>query len=453
MARSTRRHIRCSRLRRWRCLLLPQRHPLDVLVAVLVAMVLAACGEPGGPAPAGGSWSVQASPSPLAHGVTGYAGTEEDLLSSVSCASSAYCVAVGSWAKTGANFNHPLLLDYNAGHWGPLHASEQAGGLDSVSCPSVSSCVAVGSATFAIVQGSRVLVQSLPYTIDGRLSGVSCSSASDCWAVGYGPHAYDSFSRVDPDHLLLLHLEGSKWSYVTPPTIPRLGPYAPSSLLFAVSCSDATSCVAVGETARSSTGAQEMLVLSYDGSSWSYVQTPTPPKHDQSWLRGLSCVSPRSCIAVGSIAVMDDSASNGYVDRTLVAEYGGTSWRIARSPNPYGGSGSDDLSGATCVSAGRCIAVGATTNSSGSTSNLVLASRDGNWSQVPVPNSGGNVSLGDPYFVGCSGSPCWDNALYAVACPEPASCFSVGSISYQSDENDQSTTPVARTLVLHYSTP
>ncbi len=439
-----------SRCRRSGYLLPPQRCSIAV-VAALAAIVLGACGAPGGSPWWRGSWSVQASPSPLASGVTGYAGTQADALYAVSCPSPTYCVAVGSWAKTSANFNHPLLLVYSAGRWATLHASELPGSLYGVSCPSASTCVALGSDTYAIVRGSSVSIQPLPTIVEGRLGAVSCPSTTDCWAVGYGPYAYTSFSRTDPDHLVIAHLLGSRWSSVDPPAIPRPRHSALRSLLFGVSCPDSTSCIAVGETGSSPTGVQEMLVLSYDGSSWSYVPMPALQAHHESWLRGVSCLSARSCVAVGATTIPRQRSTNGFVDRTLVANYDGSSWSMVRSPDPLGGLGSDDLVGAACVSAGRCVATGFTTDSAGDTSNLALASSRGTWSPVGVPDAGGNSSLGDRHFVGCSSASCWDNSLAGLACPTASTCFAVGSITYESDENDQSTTSVARTLVLRYA--
>ncbi len=414
------------------------------LVLLAAAAGLPGCGISKGSEALGQSWTVDRSPSPLPTSVSGYDGTQADALSSVSCVSQSQCVAVGSWAKNGTDFNHPLLLGYGGAGWTTLRTSEASGGLYSVSCPSPEECLAVGSDSVIRIGGSAAHRMPWPPGLQGLLAGISCPSVSDCWAVGYGPHASHSFSRARPDHLVLLHFDGASWQQTEPPSLPTA---MPSTLLFGVSCFDPSFCVAVGEAARSASSAQDMIVLSYDGLEWSAALTPTLSHGSQAWLKSVACMSTQRCVAVGSASTSTASAASP-IDRTLVIAYDGSAWKVARSPDPLGGSGNDDLSGVACTSPTSCIAVGALTSASGEQRNLVLRFDGASWSAEPVPDSGGHDALGDPYFLGCGGSTCWDNSLSGIACIQATTCFAVGSMAYQSDQSDQSTVPTVRTLVL-----
>jgi hypothetical protein len=72
--------------------------------------------------------------------------------------------------------------------------------------------------------------------------------------------------------------------------------------LAGVSCTSATACVAVGYTARGVLGATVgfvPLAEIWNGSTWRIASTPDPAHYTGSQLRGVSCVSPIACVAVG----------------------------------------------------------------------------------------------------------------------------------------------------------
>ena len=90
-----------------------------------------------------------------------------------------------------------------------------------------------------------------------------------------------------------------------------------------MNCVTANSCVAVGDNWDSSTGNDETLIESWDGSSWSITPSPNPSGSAQSGLSGVSCLTASSCIAVG------DGNS-----QTLVESWDGSNWSITPSPQP-----------------------------------------------------------------------------------------------------------------------
>jgi hypothetical protein len=77
----------------------------------------------------------------------------------------------------------------------------------------------------------------------------------------------------------------------------------------------------------------------------------------------VSCPSASSCTAVG---LFNNPAGS---DDGVVEKWNGVRWTIERIPHPAGAT-DNFLGGVSCPSAGRCIAVGAFTNGSGSEATL-----------------------------------------------------------------------------------
>src|SRR5262249_40374970 len=87
--------------------------------------------------------------------------------------------------------------------------------------------------------------------ITGELNAVSAVSASDAWAVGGG---------------LIMHWNGTSWTRVTSPNMPRSG------VLRGVSMVSATDGWAVGEEFS------KLIILHWDGTSWTRVASPAGSK-------------------------------------------------------------------------------------------------------------------------------------------------------------------------------
>lgn len=113
--------------------------------------------------------------------------------------------------------------------------------------------------------------------------------------------------------------------------------------LTAVSCSSASTCTAVGRGAE---------VLRLAGGRWSIEQ---PPNTADSYLTGVSCVSPIGCIAVGTISPPECCGPS----LPLAEQWLGASWsREPIPPFPSGHAPSTDLAGVSCTTERACIAVG-----------------------------------------------------------------------------------------------
>ena len=143
-----------------------------------------------------------------------------------------------------------------------------------------------------------------------------------------------------------------------------------------VSCVSARSCTAVG--INRDNGNDLSLAEHWNGSRWRIQRTPGIRGADSSELRGVSCTSSRACTAAGDYG---DTAGNQFV---LAERWDGSRWRRQRTPGIAGSQGMV-FDGVSCSSRRACVAVGSYTDAAGT--QLPLAERwDGAlWRIEPPP--------------------------------------------------------------------
>ena len=308
---------------------------------------------------------------------------------------------------------------------------EANGGLAADACPGPDQCVAVGSSatsagTSALAEswnGTTWSIQHVPMPAGGThsaLDAVSCSSAGACTAVGFYTN------NLGNQVTLAERWNGSAWSVQPTPDPPT----ATRSLLTGVSCSSATSCVAVGGY-EAGPNVKNRLVYSWNGTRWALVEAGSPPGAVFSFLAGVSCTAPTACVAVGN----ELSASSDDI-LTLAQALNGSTWTVLTTPNPAGAIVSR-LYGVSCSSPTACTAVGAsiqgahrsgaprgragpgrgTTAVSGAplAATLAEAWNGSTWSIQATPNPVGTAEGLD--------------LLVGVSCQSAASCVAVGSSS------------------------
>ena len=164
----------------------------------------------------------------------------------------------------------------------------------------------------------------------GTLQAVSCVSGGFCVAVGR--------SDTGGEHPRIEQWDGTKWSLAATPA-------GPAGVLSGVSCVSAVDCTAVGGPTPGP------VAEHWNGSTWSRQATPRGSDSYYDDLRAVSCSSATTCIAVG----FTDTNNRGYAP--LAERWNGASWKITPTPNPSG-SGDTRLAGVTCVSATDCFAAG-----------------------------------------------------------------------------------------------
>ncbi len=170
-----------------------------------------------------------------------------------------------------------------------------------------------------------------------------------------------------------------------------------------VSCVSPQTCIAVGTYWNMEAQAKVTLAEAFDDGTWSVQPTPTPAGATRSILRGVSCMSASECTAVGYY-----KNSSG-TDLTLAERWNGGEWTIQPTPNQPGTSESE-LLGVSCPSASECTTVGYYKNGSGTELTLAERWNGTEWSIESTPNSGG-----------ASGS-----RLMSVSCPTRNACVAGG---------------------------
>ncbi|HEX4433639.1 MAG TPA: hypothetical protein VH012_02340 [Acidimicrobiales bacterium] len=373
-----------------------------------------------------------------------------------------------------------------------------------LSCANAQQCFAVGisidnidtNGTFSpIVESWNGSSWSLgpqapvPSGDGGGLFDVSCVSGADCWAVGA---VLGVAGDGNPSATLIENWNGSSWSIVPSPTPTGAG--VQGAVLQGVSCVSATSCVAVGFSTNDTGASFHALTELWNGSGWSLVPAAdTGQAFEQ--LSGVECTSASDCWAVGNAGATQQNPNflpifpGAVGDQGLIEHWNGSSWSVvpsATEPSPDGGF----LYGVTCVGAADCWASGATTDTSGMASGLLLQHWNGNsWtdvsSSVPEAATGGIlssvtcVSSNQCWAVGSQGTfggggggnfqphaflenwngSSWSiepspnvsplNFLVAVTCVRSVTCLAAGSSATAQQEND----PGLRTLVEQMTFP
>ncbi|HET8861957.1 MAG TPA: hypothetical protein VFM94_01755, partial [Solirubrobacterales bacterium] len=131
-----------------------------------------------------------------------------------------------------------------------------------------------------------------------------------------------------------------------------------NSYLWGVSCLTPVVCWAVGQHSPNGNVTYAPLVERWDGSAWSLQSAPTPSGSERADLREVSCTSLSSCAAVGYYR----TKSGSY--RALAEDWNGTAWQVRTTPEPSGALESL-LTGVSCANASKCTAVGYYENSGG----------------------------------------------------------------------------------------
>jgi len=231
----------------------------------------------------------------------------------------------------------------------------------------------------------------------GQLADVSCSSATFCFAVG-------NFQGYTIE-TLTVRWNGSSWKIVPSPS-RRPSPQfetAGVNYLNSVSCVSPTSCMAVGSDTGYLYDFRETLTEHWNGTKWQIVRSPSPAKYSR--FDAVSCATASKCFAVGGATPKKNPNAIGL--RTLIARWNGQSWTRVTSTDPS--APQSELLGVSCPSATTCVAVG--------------DSRAGN-----VDNPLVKRLTGGQWTIEASPKPADANAasLHGVTCTSATACVAVG---------------------------
>lgn len=266
-------------------------------------------------------WATEAVPLP--------ARTAVAALDGVSCTADGFCMAVG-YAGASLVTAKPLteVLDPPAS-WAIVPSLVY--GTVSVSCTSSEYCVGVGGYPSAAVGAGDIPASEVwngtswtadapvDPTANSYLSSISCTGPGQCVAVGAnGPCTLSCGTAYSP---LIEQLSGTTWSEMSAPTF--------AGQLVSVSCSDASDCMAIGQSSGG-----DPVIESWDGTSWTTEAAATPTGATTTELEGVSCTAPSDCVAVGqwtqqiveTIGVTYDTLYH-----TLAEVWDGSGWTVVPS--------------------------------------------------------------------------------------------------------------------------
>jgi hypothetical protein len=230
----------------------------------------------------------------------------------------------------------------------------------------------------------------------GQFYGISCPSAKWCMATGQKDTATGELSLAES-------WNGKAWSQLPTPTPAK------THLIFenAVSCPSRAFCMAVGEDIAYS-GRQYAIAEVWNGSAWALELPPTPSGTPEIDLNGVSCTSPRFCVAVGFYMAQGDLSTG-----RLIEMWDGTTWSIYSLPVPQSNTMSFGYA-VSCTSPTWCVATGERMNSSQSLMTAAYVWNGTSWSRpANTPNPAGATSAN----------------LDGVSCTSPSACTAVGLYS------------------------
>jgi hypothetical protein len=216
------------------------------------------------------------------------------------------------------------------------------------------------------------------------LSSVACPTTTSCYAVGYYATGNGAIAT------LVEHWNGTTWAAQSSPTSTAL-----TTSLRGVACVTDKSCFAVG-TAMSAAH-NKPFVIRWNGTAWA---TMTSPGLANAGLDDVACASAKACFSLGSVAASTTS--------TLLEHWNGAKWTVVTLKNM---PTANHLFGITCPSATNCVAVGRRKWTNAGFRTLVYDWNGTTWKAVSPPNRDGSTS----------------NWLNAVSCLSPTKCRAVGT--------------------------
>lgn len=212
---------------------------------------------------------------------------------SVSCTSSAACVAVGGYS------GRPFAQRWDGHDWRTIRAPLVEEGIlspgaDILSCMSGTACMAgpvtpIGAGA-QLWNGRRWIRQVIPApsgivphgrTVAGLIA-LACPAMRKC--VGFAFVQTGNTSSAE----LGVTWNGRKW---TSAAISGLGEFA---YLGGISCLSTRACVAVGGNAV------DPIAAFWNGRTWAVQTLPKPAEDQSANLGGVSCNTATSCMAIGS---------------------------------------------------------------------------------------------------------------------------------------------------------
>lgn len=372
-------------------------------IICLVACVLSAAG---GACAAGGTATAAIRASTPA--VTTWSPSEAPLPGSVAanpavsvrqlvCAAPGQCVGVGGYNNS-SGIGTGVIEQLRGGHWTAAKAPVPSGTsgpqkvtLTSVSCPTRYSCGISGYLGTPTTRRSELLTNVfgrwiaraaplLPGTLadSQTLSSISCARPGRCVAVGRYQDAKGYYQG------LIEVQTGFGWRAAEAPMPADVATSEnPYGGLDWVSCPAAGKCITVGAYVDSH-GRRELFADVLARGTWRSTRLPLPAAaaaNPLAYLDYVTCLSPGRCLAVGNVNV-----TGGAQDGLFEHEIGGT-WHAHLAPLPAGAPASADatINEASCPTIHFCAATGDYQDTDGNNMGVLETLSGGTWHAVTSP--------------------------------------------------------------------
>jgi hypothetical protein len=245
----------------------------------------------------GSVWTIQPTPLPVR--------ATWEVLAAVSCPDLHDCIAVGGYIKNQVTSEEqPLAERWNGSSWSVLAApnpkAENGSSFTGIDCLGADNCEVVGEYDYADVAQSVIAYHydGTGWTAQEQVNpvgqefnsdnSVSCTGADACTSVGFWTNDYPVG--------LAEYWNGTLWARQPLPHPAHVV----TDELNGVSCVGGMACTAVGESAdNGDDSSSSTLADEWNGTSWQLVPTPNPPGTG-STLNGVSCTTATTCVAVGA---------------------------------------------------------------------------------------------------------------------------------------------------------
>jgi hypothetical protein len=287
-------------------------------------------------------------------------------LTGVSCKAATYCLVIGDYS-TSAGAQLAFALTWNGSALTPVAAPPvPAGGLlalNAISCAAVKSCVVVGTSigagasttvdTFVDTwNGSKwTEVKTAPKVVLDEFTAMHCFTSKDCVAAG------DADAETGATTVLVATWNGKTWTpekAVTP---------AGQVVVTGLSCGSAKSCALVGGSLNNSATRGFGFLEVWNGKTWSETKWTGAKGDTLAIVFDVSCTSATDCMAVGAAG---SSKSGG----AAAVSWNGKKWTALTVPGPAKGD-SSTFEAVSCPKASDCVAIGEVGKSGGTTTSPI----------------------------------------------------------------------------------
>jgi hypothetical protein len=251
------------------------------------------------------------------------------ILTSISCRSTHFCIAVGSQVGESSLHASAVVERWNGHEWGAMPSPDP---------------------------GLKVSYDGVA-PIGVTLTAVRCRSTRSCIAVGNDLKvtSLPPMEQTSSHFTYAMRYNGHNWATTPTPDVSSTGttsaPVRPDDGLVSLACPSTGECFATGNVMRG--GARYGFVERYNGRLWSlsFAEGTVPLG-----LVAVACGSATSCDAP-----LVPSSGAATQDLTL-EHWNGTSWSEAGTGTPI----ADSVNAVTCPSVAHCTAVGSNPTAGGS---------------------------------------------------------------------------------------